>query len=71
MKVCVLGADGRTGIEVVNYAVKQGFDVISMLGHIKGSDPLMQTKGDIPSVINSFLNYIVEICFLVLLFFNK
>lgn len=85
MKICVFGADGRTGVEVVNYAVGQGFDVvafvysensnkyfpkdvvikkgdvlnyenvldaikssdavISVLGHIKGSLPLMQTNG--------------------------
>lgn len=85
MKICVFGADGRTGVEVVRYAVSRGADVvafaygsgsdkffpdgvtvrhgdvmqmsavvdaldgcdavISALGHIKGSDPLMQTKG--------------------------
>ncbi len=85
MKICIFGADGRTGVEVVNYAKKQGFEVlafvysessnkyfpkdieikrgdvmdynsvfeavkkceavISVIGHIKGSDPLMQTKG--------------------------
>jgi hypothetical protein len=85
MKICIFGADGRTGVEVVNYAKSQGFEivafvysntsnkylpegitiksgnvmdydsvrdavsgcnaVISALGHIKGSDPLMQTKG--------------------------
>lgn len=85
MKICVFGADGRTGVEVVNYAASKGFEVvafvygdnsnkyfpentivkrgdvmnfdqvaeamigaetvISVLGHIKGSDPLMQTKG--------------------------
>ncbi len=85
MKICVFGADGRTGVEVVNYAVSQGFEVVafvysensnkyfpsgveikkgdvmnyadaleavrgtdavvSVLGHIKGSLPLMQTIG--------------------------
>lgn len=85
MKICVFGADGRTGVEVVRYAHDRGFDVaafvygdgsniyfpsdvevqkgnvmnyeqvenalqnadavISVLGHIKGSDPRMQTKG--------------------------
>ncbi len=85
MKLCVFGADGRTGVEVVKYAIEQGHEVtafvwgdgpytyfpkdvriqkgdvmdytavtqaiqgsdavISVLGHIKGSDPLMQTKG--------------------------
>lgn len=85
MKICVFGADGRTGIQVVKYAVNQGFEVvafvysdssnkyfpkdvviqqgdvmnyekvfnaiegtaaiISVLGHIKHSPPLMQTKG--------------------------
>jgi hypothetical protein len=85
MKICIFGADGRTGVEVVNYAKALGFEVvafvfsdasstyfsgdviikkgnvmdyesvrdalqgseavISVLGHIKGSDPLMQTKG--------------------------
>lgn len=85
MKLCIFGADGRTGVEVVNYALECGFQVvafvynkesnhffndtvvikngnvmdydavreamkgvdavISVLGHIKGSDPLMQTKG--------------------------
>lgn len=85
MKICIFGADGRTGVEVVKYAKKQGFEVvafvysensnkyfpqnvevkignvldyasvvgalrgsdvaISALGHIKGSDPRMQTKG--------------------------
>lgn len=85
MKLCIFGADGRTGVEVVNYAKTCGFDivafvysdgsntyfpegvkiqkgtvmdytavfkaiqgsdaVISVLGHIPGSDPLMQTKG--------------------------
>lgn len=83
--ICVFGADGRTGIEVVKEAVTKGhnviafiydsrnavnFDkkvkiicgnvldyyavfkavenadaVISVVGHIKGSDPRMQTKG--------------------------
>lgn len=86
MKLCIFGADGRTGVEVVNCANKKGIEVvafvysdssnkyfpkngitiikgnvmdyesvlsalhgadavISALGHIKGSDPLMQTKG--------------------------
>lgn len=85
MKICIFGADGRTGVEVVKYATLKGFEVvafvygegsnkyfpqgviikkgnvmdypavleamrgaeavISVLGHIKGSDPLMQTKG--------------------------
>lgn len=85
MKICIFGADGRTGVEVVNYAKAQGLEVvafvfseasntffsgevivkkgnvmdyesvrdalkgteavISVLGHIQGSDPLMQTKG--------------------------
>lgn len=85
MKICIFGADGRTGVEVVNYAESKGYEVvafvygdnsnkffpsgvtikkgnvmdyasvlqaiagsevmISVLGHIKGSDPLMQTKG--------------------------
>ena len=85
MKICIFGADGRTGTEVVNYAKNKGYDVtafvyrkkttrglsqdikivqgnilnyedvynvlkdtdvvISTVGHIKNSDPLMQTKG--------------------------
>ncbi len=85
MKICIFGADGRTGVDVVNYAQSKGYDivafvysnnsnkhfpsnvliqqgdvmnyehvvnalkdtnvVISVLGHIKGSDPFMQTKG--------------------------
>jgi len=85
MKLCIFGADGRSGIEVVKYANKKGYDttafvysdlsnnffptdtkifkgnvmnyddvfnalegadsVISVLGHIKGSDIRMQTKG--------------------------
>jgi putative NADH-flavin reductase len=84
-KICVFGADGRTGIEVVNLlvsreysvtafvynseskkdmpegvntisgdvldyesvdsAVKNNDVVISVLGHIKDSDPFLQTKG--------------------------
>ena len=85
MKLCIFGADGRTGVEVVRYAVTQHYEVvafvhgdvsssyfpssvvvkrgdimnfdsvrqaitgtdavISVIGHIKGSDPFMQTKG--------------------------
>jgi len=85
MKLCIFGADGRTGVEVVWYAKACGFEVvafvygddsnsyfpsgveirkgnvleytavleamrgtdavISVLGHIKGSDPFMHTKG--------------------------
>ncbi len=85
MKICIFGADGRTGVEVVKYAKSQGVEVvalvysdasnsyfpsgvevkignildyssvyeavrgadvvISVVGHIKGSDPLVQTKG--------------------------
>ena len=85
MKICIFGADGRTGVEVVKYAKSKGYDVvafvysdtsnnyfpqgveikkgdvmnyadtlevmrgteavISVLGHIKDSDPRMQTKG--------------------------
>lgn len=85
MRLCIFGADGRTGVEVVRYAKFCGVDitafvysdtsqfnlldgvrvqkgdvmnydqvkeamrgadaVISVLGHIKGSDPRMQTKG--------------------------
>lgn len=85
MKICVFGADGRTGVEVVKYAKSQGFEVVafvygensnkyfpndvvikkgdvmnyenvldavkgvdavvSVIGHIKGSLPLMQTNG--------------------------
>ena len=84
-KICIFGADGRTGIEVVKKAVSSGYSVtafiynkdmadhfdksvtviqgnilneqqvinavqgadtvISVVGHIKNSDPLMQTKG--------------------------
>jgi len=85
-KICVFGADGRTGIEVVSLLVSRGYEVtafvynqsskkdmpegvniisgdvmdyepvesaittdtravISVLGHIKNSDPLIQTKG--------------------------
>jgi len=72
MKICIFGADGRTGREVVKSAKAKAHEVvpflysdgqdvmayeavrkaingceavISTLGHIKGSDPLMQTKG--------------------------
>ena len=85
MKICIFGADGRTGKEVVKIALDQGHEVvafvyskkakeflpesvvikvgdvmdlndvksamidadsvISVIGHIKDSDPLMQTKG--------------------------
>lgn len=85
MKLCILGAAGRTGVEVVNCAKVHGFEVvafvhsagsnqyfpidvvikkgdimdydsvleairgsdavISVLGHVRGSDPFMQTKG--------------------------
>jgi len=72
MKICIFGAAGRTGREVVQsakakahevvpFSYSDGKDVmdyeavrnaingceavISTLGHIKGSDPLMQTKG--------------------------
>jgi len=85
MKICIFGADGRTGTEVLQYAKSKGFEivafvhnenslkftekdikiikgdvcdyhkvrqvcsgvdaVISVLGHTKGSDPGMQTKG--------------------------
>ncbi|MFT5436637.1 MAG: putative NADH-flavin reductase [Ulvibacter sp.] len=72
MKICIFGADGRTGREVVKSAKAKGYEVtpfsysdgqdvmdyeavrgaiagcdavISTLGHIKGSDPLVQTKG--------------------------
>jgi len=85
MKICIFGADGRTGVEVLQYARNKGYEivafvynekslkftnddieiikgdvldyeqvlracsgvdaVVSALGHIKGSDPWMQTKG--------------------------
>ncbi len=85
MKICIFGADGRTGKEIVNYAKNKGFEivafvfnenslsfvkdnikiikgnvldydkvleactgsdiVISVLGHVRGSDPRMQAKG--------------------------
>jgi hypothetical protein len=85
MKLCVFGAGGRTGVEVVMYAHSLGHEVtafvyrdtpegffpdgvsikkgnvmdydsveeavkgteaiISTLGHVKGTDPLMQTRG--------------------------
>ncbi len=85
MKLCIFGADGRTGVEVVRYAVSQGFScvacvyrkpdegyfdegvvvrqvdildsesgrealvgcdaVVSVVGHIRGSHPRMQTEG--------------------------
>lgn len=85
MKICIFGADGRTGIEVLKSAKRHGFEikafvyskgkadfaedgieivkgdvqnydqvlqacmnvdaVISTIGHIKGSDPKMQTNG--------------------------
>ncbi len=91
-KICVFGADGRTGIQVVTTAVADGHSVvafvysnehsdlfgesvqviqgdilnqaavteavagidavISVVGHIKNTDPLMQTKG-IRNVINA------------------
>lgn len=90
MTITIFGADGRTGVEVVNNALSrkhqvkavvysnldiehdnlrvfkgdvlnyQGVDkaiensdaVISVIGHIKGSDPFMQTKG-ITNIVNS------------------
>jgi putative NADH-flavin reductase len=92
MKICIFGADGRTGVEVVKYAKEKGYDVvafvynensnkylpegieikkgdvmdytkvtdaikgtdavISVLGHIKGSDLLMQTKG-MENIVNA------------------
>jgi putative NADH-flavin reductase len=85
MKICIFGADGRTGIEVVQYAKSKGYEVVafvynestltflekdikiikgdvldyqkvlfacsgvdavvSVLGHIQGSDPRIQSKG--------------------------
>jgi len=85
MKICIFGADGRTGVEVLQYAKSKGHEivafvynenalksikddvkiikgdvldykkvleacagvdaVVSVLGHIKGSDPRMQTNG--------------------------
>jgi nucleoside-diphosphate-sugar epimerase len=72
MKICIFGADGRTGREVIKYAERSNYEVvkfsysegqdamdydavlkaiascdvvISTLGHIKDSDPLMQTRG--------------------------
>ncbi len=85
MRLCIFGADGRSGVEVVKYAAEMGYEivacvyndasnkffpkntrvvkgnvmnfddvfsalegadaVISTLGHIKGSDIRMQTKG--------------------------
>ncbi len=85
MKICIFGADGRTGIETLYYARSKGYEIVafvyegssfsylekdieiiqgnvldynsvlkactgvdaivSVLGHIKGSDPRMQTKG--------------------------
>jgi len=85
MKICIFGADGRTGVEVVKQALKDKHEVvafvynpearnylpegirviegnilsqtdvakavsecdaaISVVGHIKGSNPRMQTKG--------------------------
>lgn len=85
MKLCIFGAGGRTGVEVVKYALRQGFEVIafvhsdssraylpegisiqqgdvmdydkveealkgvdaviSVLGHVRGTDPRMQTTG--------------------------
>ncbi len=92
MNITVFGADGRTGIEVVNCATALGYKVtafvyndssnkflskevrivkgnvlnpedvlavvvgtdavISVVGHIKGSDPLMQTKG-MQNIVNA------------------
>lgn len=85
MRICIFGADGRTGREVVTQALSRGHQVtacvyqkpdneaffesadvrvgnvldesfvmsalegsdavVSVIGHIKGSDPYMQTKG--------------------------
>lgn len=95
MNICIFGADGRTGVEVVNYTKSKGHDVtafvygdnsnkffpenikilkgdilnyedvrsavsgsdavISVVGHIKNSDPRMQTKGII-NIINAMNN---------------
>jgi len=96
MKICIFGADGRTGLEVVKKCLEkkhevtafvytpkakeylpediniivgdvlkekdvfdavQGSDaVISVVGHIKNSDPLMQTKG-ITNIKNAMNEY--------------
>lgn len=94
-KICIFGADGRTGKLVVKEAQSQGYSVvafvysdikeedrvlgveyvkgdildstdvgkviagcdavISVVGHIKGSDPLMQTKG-ISNIVSAMKN---------------
>jgi putative NADH-flavin reductase len=98
-KICIFGAGGRTGIEVVKKAKISGYDVvafvyhntetrifdnsvtvvqgdilnyndvedavkgvdavISVVGHIKNSNPLMQTKG-IKNIINAMNNHGVK-----------
>lgn len=99
-KICIFGADGRTGKYVVEQALLQGYKVIafvysedsignlppqikfvvgdilikedvenaikkkpdmviSVVGHIKGSDPLMQTKG-IRNITDSMKKYGVK-----------
>lgn len=99
MKICIFGADGRTGVEVVKECVKQGYQVIafvyndtakaylpegieivkgdilnkeevlnamrganaviSVVGHIKNSDPLMQTKG-MTNIVEGMKNLDIE-----------
>ena len=31
MKICIFGADGRTGVEVVKYAKSKGYDVVAFV----------------------------------------
>lgn len=98
-KICIFGADGCTGVEVVKKAIASGNDVIafvyskdnldqfdtlveivqgnildakavekavkgadsviSVVGHIKNTDPLMQTKG-IQNVISAMKEYNIK-----------
>jgi putative NADH-flavin reductase len=54
MKICIFGADGKTGIEIIQYAIKKRFEIVAF---VYGKTIITHVEEDIKKLTGDVLNY--------------